>query len=89
MQIFCKLLRRFLNDPSKINKYDKSLENHQLAVTIAKSIDDTFTYALCLQNIGKLYSKKNESNKAIEYYLKSFEMRKNNSTIKRLSLCPV
>lgn len=69
---------------SKMNKYDKSLENYQLAITIAKSIDDTFIYALCLQNMGKLYSKKNEPNNAIQYYLKSFEMRENSSTIKKI-----
>ncbi len=69
---------------SVMNEYEKSLENFQLALTIAKSIKDTSLYALCLQNIGKLYSIQNSSIKAIEYYLKSFEMRKNSPAVKRI-----
>ncbi|QGS68196.1 tetratricopeptide repeat protein [Oceanobacillus sp. 143] len=59
----------------RINEYKKSLESYQLASTIAKSIHNNRIYSLSIQNMGKLYSVMNDSKQAIEYYLKSYELR--------------
>ncbi|WP_339226392.1 helix-turn-helix transcriptional regulator [Oceanobacillus sp. FSL K6-2867] len=58
---------------------DKAKESYQLAATIAELANEHSLYALCNQNLGKVYSLLNKSEEAIGYYLKSYELHASES----------
>ncbi|OZU88625.1 hypothetical protein CIL03_10025 [Virgibacillus indicus] len=68
----------------RINEFDKAMENYELASTIASGTNNKDILKLCYQNLGKLNSLRNNSNKAIEYFHKSFQLRLNNAAIKKI-----
>ncbi|QTM98473.1 tetratricopeptide repeat protein [Sediminibacillus dalangtanensis] len=61
----------------RINDIKNSLESYQSAQYIAEKTDDEELLSISVQNIGNLYSKINHSPKALEYFLKSYELRAN------------
>ena len=58
----------------RTSELDKAKESYQLAATIAELAQEHSLFALCNQNLGKVYSLLNKSEEAIEYYLKSYEL---------------
>lgn len=58
---------------------DKAMESFQLATEISKTLDDAELLAICYQNIGELYSSINHTELALEFFTKSYDLRKNNT----------
>lgn len=68
----------------RIGELDKSLKSYQLACTIAENIGDSNILSISNQNMGKLYSVMNKTDKAIEFYLKSYHLRHDSSLVKKI-----
>jgi HTH-type transcriptional regulator, quorum sensing regulator NprR len=68
----------------RINDLEKAKESYNYAITIAENIDNQRLLKYCYQNIGTLYSICKDSMNAINYFLKSYELRKNDSVEDRI-----
>lgn len=64
--------------------FDHAIQNYKIALNIAKEIGDSNILAISKQNFGKIYSVLGQSDKAIEFYLKSYDVRKNASVTKKI-----
>ncbi|MDC3417048.1 helix-turn-helix domain-containing protein [Aquibacillus salsiterrae] len=60
----------------RIEEYDVALIHYQKALSIAETLDDKSIISLSKQNIGHLFSVKEDSNLAIEYFLDSYLLKK-------------
>ncbi|MFD1607502.1 helix-turn-helix domain-containing protein [Oceanobacillus luteolus] len=61
----------------RIGEWDKAKEQYDFALYISETIKNDKIYSLCMQNLGMLYSMIDQNDKAIEYYLKSYELKSN------------
>ncbi|SET57775.1 Helix-turn-helix [Oceanobacillus limi] len=68
----------------RINEFDKSYRCYQQAASIAKNINDKVLLSVCNQNIGYLFSGKNNFSLAIEHFHKSYQLRESDLAIKRI-----
>lgn len=68
----------------RINDFEKAKESYNYAITIAEKIDNLRLLKYCYQNIGSLYSIVKEPLNAINYFLKSYELRKDDSIENRI-----
>lgn len=63
---------------------ERARENYGLAADIGELLKDQTMLALSYQNLGKSYSLSKESEKAVSYYKKSYELRKESRIDKRI-----
>ncbi|MFD2043416.1 helix-turn-helix domain-containing protein [Ornithinibacillus salinisoli] len=69
----------------RTNEPEKSIESFQYAATIAKNTRQNKTLSLSYQNIGNHYSKMNKPELAIDYFLKSYKLRREENTVKKIT----
>jgi len=60
---------------NKLGKYKLAIENHQNAIKLLKKLDDKYLEAMSLNNIGRVYSMKNDFKESIKYYNKALETK--------------
>ncbi|BAC14553.1 transcriptional activator [Oceanobacillus iheyensis HTE831] len=60
---------------SRMQDYESAMNSYQQAKKIADRINNINLQTKCYQNIGNLYSERNQSEQAIAYYKKSFVLR--------------
>ncbi|MEN2766657.1 helix-turn-helix transcriptional regulator [Ornithinibacillus xuwenensis] len=68
----------------RINEIEKAKESYRYAINIAEKIEDKETLKLGYQNLGTLNSIGKDSIEAIDYFLKSYELRKNDRVDRRI-----
>jgi HTH-type transcriptional regulator, quorum sensing regulator NprR len=68
----------------RINELEKAELSYQYAISIAENIKDDELLKLCYQNIGSLYSDLKTPNEAINYFIKSYELRKEDTIARRI-----
>lgn len=68
----------------RIGDTKEAMENYQLAINIANTINDNEILILCNQNIGNLYSIINNTVEAIKHFKISYKLRNNSSYIKKM-----
>src|SRR5690606_16723537 len=60
----------------RIKDYEKAKKSYHYAISIAEKISNDELLKISYQNIGSLYSDERHSKDAIDYFLKSYELRK-------------
>lgn len=68
----------------RINDIKNAKKSYNYAITLSKKIKNNELLILCYQNLGKVFSTCGNSLEAIEHYIKSYELRKDGSAIKKL-----
>ncbi len=66
------------------NIFDKALEQYELALKMAKGIDDSDLEAQALGHLGSLYYSKNDKTKALNYFSESLKMNQITKNIPRI-----
>lgn len=64
---------------TRLKDYEQAKHHYRLAETIVENLNEKSLLATILQNKGNLYANLGEHDDAIEYYLKSYQIRKDAS----------
>ncbi|MCF6168213.1 tetratricopeptide repeat-containing sensor histidine kinase [Lutibacter sp.] len=59
---------------NKLGRYNLAIENHQNAIKFLQRLDNKYLKAMSLNNIGWVYSMKNDYRESIKYYSRALEM---------------
>lgn len=66
---------------TRIKQFDRALEHYHNVLKVVSQFKQQDLIAMVYHNIGFLYSEKKESQLAIEYYLKSLELKEENTSV--------